>query len=112
VALKIKVLSFLYLLTSEDHGIAKEMVLNIDKTGLLVCPAGKSTFAQEGSVQVPIIAHGDKKQVTATLATSVACDKLPVQVIFAGKTTVACQKKLLPVLGIPNPDKKSYKDKQ
>jgi hypothetical protein len=72
------------------------MVLNIDETSVSVRPAAKYTFAQEGSVQVPVVAHGDKKQLTVTLATSITADKLSAQLIYAGKTRACVPKEAVP----------------
>jgi hypothetical protein len=72
------------------------MVVNIDETGINVRPSSRSTFAKEGSIQVPVVAHGDKKQLTTTLAVSVLGDKLPAQVIYGGKTSKCLPKEEVP----------------
>jgi hypothetical protein len=43
-----------------------------------------------------MLAHGDKKQLTITLAVSVTGEKLPAQIIFAGTTNACLPKEKTP----------------
>lgn len=48
----------------KDFAIPKELVVNIDETGINLVPAGNKTFAKKGEIQVPIQGLGDKRQLT------------------------------------------------
>ena len=87
-------LDFLYriALAIKDHKIPKILCVNGDETGLNLCPSSKRTFSQRGSIQVPISAFGDKRQITAFLLVNVLGEKLPGQLIFKGKTNASLPK--------------------
>lgn len=75
IALKIK-----------DNSIPKPLVVAVDETGLNLTPSSGTTFHAKGDLQVPVKCFADKRQITATLGASADNLKLPIQLIFAGKT--------------------------
>jgi hypothetical protein len=71
----------------KDYQVVKPLVLNADETSIQLSPAGKTTYAEKGTDQVPIVCHRDKRSITATLGATVDCIKLNPQLIFSGTTS-------------------------
>ena len=67
--------------------VPPECILNFDQTGMLLCPAGKSTYAVRGTKSVPVIGADDKRQITLVVGVTASGVLLPPQLIFAGTTT-------------------------
>jgi hypothetical protein len=61
--------------------------------GVRLCSTGKTTYHLKGASQVKIQFIDDKRQYTAGLAVSMAGERLPGQIIFAGQTD-ACHPKV------------------
>lgn len=62
------------------------LVVNADQTAVLLCSAGKKTYAPRGAKQVRLVGSDDKRQITALLSVSMDGDVLPPQLVFAGTT--------------------------
>ena len=58
----------------------------MDQTGVHLVPSSNWTYEQTGSASVAVIGADDKRQITACIASSLAGDLLPLQLIFHGKT--------------------------
>lgn len=58
----------------------------MDQTGVLLVPADLHTYEARGAKEVAVIGADDKRQITACVASSLAGDMLPLQLIFQGKT--------------------------
>ena len=67
--------------------IPNELVINWDHTGINYVPVSNWTMATEGSKRIEVGGLGDKRQLTAVFAASLAGDFLPAQIIYAGKTS-------------------------
>lgn len=59
----------------------------MDQTGVHLVPAANWTYEATGSTSVAVIGAEDKRQITACIASSLAGDLLPLQLIFQGKTS-------------------------
>ena len=70
----------------EMEDIPNELVINWDHTGINYVPVSNWTMATEGSKRIEVAGLGDKRQLTAVFAASLAGDFLPPQIIYAGKT--------------------------
>ena len=70
-----------------EHDVPPFLILNIDQTPLSYATTGKYTFNFKGAKNVPIKGVDDKRQITATFAVSCVGDFLPMQLIYAGKTS-------------------------
>ena len=62
------------------------MVLNWDQTGLSIVPTSNWTMDEKGAKKVAIEGLGDKRQITATFAGTLAGEFLPIQLLYQGKT--------------------------
>ena len=71
---------------AEVHKIPPELIINWDQTGNHLAPTSNWTMEECGAERVEIAALGDKRQITTTLACTLAGDLLPIQVIYTGKT--------------------------
>jgi hypothetical protein len=63
------------------------LIINMDQTGVHLVPASNWTYEQAGSGSVAVLGVEDKRQITACIASSLAGDLLPPQLIFQGKTS-------------------------
>ena len=70
-----------------EHDVPPFLILNIDQTPLSYVTTGKYTFNFKGAKNVPIKGVDDKRQITATFAVSCVGDVLPMQLLYAGKTS-------------------------
>ena len=61
-----------------SHDIPKFLSLNIDQTPLSYVSPGQCAFSFKGSKNIPIKGVGDKRQTTASFATSSAGKFLPI----------------------------------
>jgi hypothetical protein len=68
------------------YSVHPALVVNMDQTGVHLAPADMRTYEKSGSKQVAVIGAEDKRQITACIASSLAGDLLPLQLIFQGKT--------------------------
>lgn len=58
----------------------------MDQTGVHLVPASNWTYETTGASSVAVLGAEDKRQITACIASSLAGDMLPLQLIFQGKT--------------------------
>lgn len=63
------------------------LIVNMDQTGMRLCPSDSMTYETRGSKDVKVIGGEDKRQITVCVASSMDGDLLPLQLVFAGKTT-------------------------
>ena len=70
----------------QAHQIPAELLINWDQTGISLLPASDWTLEEKGCRHVKIASCGDKRQITATFAVSMAGYFLPMQLLFEGKT--------------------------
>lgn len=68
------------------HDVPACLVINMDQTGVHLAPVDNRTYDEQGSKHVKVIGGDDKRQITACIASSLAGDLLPLQLIFQGKT--------------------------
>jgi hypothetical protein len=68
------------------HKVPIFLVVNVDQTGVHLCPSDRHTYAEEGSKSVAVVGAEDKRQITVCVASSMDGDLLPLQLIFEGKT--------------------------
>lgn len=68
------------------YSVHPSLVINMDQTGVHLAPADMRTYEKAGSKDVAVIGAEDKRQITACIASSLAGDLLPLQLIFQGKT--------------------------
>ena len=66
----------------EMEDIPNELVINWDHTGINYVPVSNWTMATEGSKRIEVGGLGDKRQLTAVFAASLAGDFLPPQIIY------------------------------
>lgn len=71
------------------HSIPPELILNADQTPSSYVSVGKVTMSTRGSKSVPIKGLTDKRNITLTFVVSLSGQFLPVQIIYAGKTTAS-----------------------
>jgi hypothetical protein len=69
------------------HKVPLFLIINVDQTGVHLCPSDHRTYAEKGTKSVAVIGAEDKRQITACVASSMDGDLLPLQLIFEGKTT-------------------------
>ena len=71
----------------EFSEVDESLIVNWDQTGvILMIPAASRTYEKQGETRVAVLGAEEKRQITAVLASSMADDMLPLQLIFAGKT--------------------------
>jgi len=58
----------------------------MDQTGVHLVPASNWTYETTGASSVAVLGAEDKRQITVCIASSLAGDMLPPQLIFQGKT--------------------------
>lgn len=68
------------------YKVPPALVVNIDQTGVHLCPSDHRTYAEKSSKAVAVIGAEDKRQITACITSSLDGDLLPLQLIFQGKT--------------------------
>lgn len=73
--------------TIETYEVHSSLVINLDQAGLHLLPAASKTYEAKGSKSVPINGLDDKRQITVVIASSLAGELLPLQLIFTGKTS-------------------------
>ncbi len=72
--------------------IPDELIINADQTGIKLMEMNNRTFAPKANkaagIKPKVASHSqnDKRQITVTIASSLAGDLLPLQLIFQGKT--------------------------
>ena len=67
--------------------VPMELVMNWDQTGIKIVPSSCWTMDEQGSQRVEINGIGDKRMIAAVLCGTLMGDFLPIQLIYAGKTT-------------------------
>ena len=72
------------------------LVINWDQTGIHYVPVSNWTMEREGLKRIAVTGSEDKRQITATFGATMDGDFLPVQLIYAGKTT-----RCLPKIAFP-----------
>ena len=80
-----------------EHNIPYELVIDVDQTPSKYVATDKITMAEKNSRHVSKQGAGDKRQITATFAETLAGDVLPLQLIYKGKT-----KRSLPSVTFPD----------
>ena len=73
----------------QKYGIPPDLVLNADQTPSSYISVGKSTMTKRGEKSVPIKGITDKRNITLTFVVSLSGEFLPIQIIYAGKTTAS-----------------------
>lgn len=68
------------------HDIPPSLVVNMDQTGLRICPASSYSRAEVSSKEVRVIGHHVKNQITLCVASAASGAMLPFQCIFKGST--------------------------
>ena len=68
------------------YNVRKDMVINLDETGVILVPARSRRLAPQGVKNVACVGNRDRRQVTSTPAAHVLGEKLMLQVIFQGKS--------------------------
>ena len=71
----------------EMEEVPPELFFNWDQTGLNLVPASSWTMATKGSKRVELKGLTDKRQITAIFCGTILGDFLPIQLIYAGKTS-------------------------
>lgn len=71
----------------ELYRIPPDLVVNFDQTGVHLAPAQDKTYSTKGSKEVRVGGKDDKRAFTAVVGSSATGELLPLQVIFAGKTS-------------------------
>ena len=71
----------------EMEEIPPELILNWDQTGIKIVPSSTWAMEWQGTKRVDLVGVGDKRLITAVFCGSLVGDFLPIQVIYAGKTT-------------------------
>ena len=67
--------------------VPPSMVVNFDQMGTKIVPISNWTMEIQGTKQIDMIGFDDKRELTVLLAVSLSGVLLPLQVIYAGKTT-------------------------
>ncbi|MCY3929117.1 MAG: hypothetical protein OXG81_12660 [Acidobacteria bacterium] len=67
--------------------IPKELIINLDQTGLNYVPVAQWTMEVEGAKRVQVDGKDDKRQITAVFACSMAGEFLLPQLVYQGKTS-------------------------
>ena len=80
----------------EKFKIPPSLVLNLDQTPLKYVPVSQETMARRGSTSVTVEGSNDKRMITGTFAITLSGNFLPVQLIYAGKTTQSIPKIAFP----------------
>ena len=70
-----------------DCKIPEDIVINLDQSGINILPSSEWTLAPIGSRRIEIAGLGDKWQVTVTIACTMSGTLLPLQILYAGKTS-------------------------
>lgn len=70
----------------KDGKIPPELVINWYQTGVNVVPASQWTQEEKGSSRVEVVGVGDKRQITVTVAGTLAGTLIPFQMLYGGKT--------------------------
>ena len=73
----------------KTYSIPPELVLNSDQTPSSYISVGRSTMASRGAKTVAIKGFTDKRNITLNFVVTLSGEFLPMQIIYAGKTT-AC----------------------
>ena len=68
------------------RNIPDSLIINLDQMGVKLVPAGDWTMAAKGSRRVEVIGLADKRQITATFATSLDGNFLSMQILYQGKS--------------------------
>lgn len=68
------------------HNVPKELVVNMDQTGLNCVPSNNYTRVKKGQKHVKILGVENKKQLTLLPAISASGEFLPFQIVYAGKS--------------------------
>ena len=82
-----KILSTWHRQKIEDNDIPPSLVLNLDQTPSKCIPVLNKTMAPKGSKIVPIKGSPEKRMITATFTITLDGHFLPVQLIYAEKTS-------------------------
>ena len=72
---------------AQANYIPPQLIINWDQTGLNIVPTYSWTMEEQGSKRVEIVGLGNKRQITATFAVAMSGAVLPVQILYAGKTS-------------------------
>ena len=54
------------------------------QTAINTVQASSRTVKEEGRKSIPIVGHGDKHQITATVAVAMIVEMLPMQILYIG----------------------------
>lgn len=84
----------------KEEDIPAELYTNFDQSQVLFAPGDKVTWAEKGSKQVAIVGMEEKRAFTVMVTVSSDGSLLPIQAIYAGKTSRSC----------PSPNSPHHKD--
>ena len=73
--------------TVDINDIPLELILNWDQTGINLVPTAFWTMDKRGKKRIAIEGYQDKRQITAVMCGSLVGELLPMQLIYAGKTS-------------------------
>ena len=73
-------------------------IINWDQTAVLLQQASPYTMADSKLKQVPVTGKEEKRQITAVVASTLAGDLLPLQLVFTGQDKNKTQQKAVPEL--------------
>jgi hypothetical protein len=70
----------------EKFDVRKELIVNIDQTGVLLVPVSCFSYERTGSVDCAVVGKSQKRQFTVVMGVSAGNILLPLQLIHAGKS--------------------------
>ena len=70
----------------EAHSVSRDLIVNVDETGLPIVPVCSYTLEVCGEKQVSVTANHDKPQITTVVGCSLSGKLLPPQLLYEGKT--------------------------
>ena len=73
--------------TVDKFNIPESLIINIDQTPTKYVPVGRLSLAKKSAKTVTVEGNSDKRTITAMFVFSFKADFLPMQLIYAGKTT-------------------------
>lgn len=70
----------------QDNHIPHELVINWEETGVHLLPTAQYTYEKEGAKQVMVDSKDDKREITCVIASTMAGELLPLQLLYQGRT--------------------------
>lgn len=72
------------------HLTRRQLLINMDQTGVILIPGDNYTYEEKASTQVEIVGKDEKRAFTLVVATSCGGDVLPFQQVWGGATKKSC----------------------